>query len=64
MNLRDAIAIETLKILMSSTEAEQGTHNMDGSEEEAEECADFYDNMARGAYLMADAMIRVREEAK
>lgn len=59
MKLRDTIALEAMKIIMSGFESETVEFSIDVDEEAQRE---FEDSIARGAYMMADAMMRVRDE--
>ncbi|MGZ8887933.1 MAG: hypothetical protein ACXW1D_00075 [Halobacteriota archaeon] len=59
MKLRDAIALEAMKIVMSEFESD----TWDATDEvENQSQTEFEEGIARGAYRMADAMLRVREE--
>ena len=64
MKLRDAIAIEAMKITMAVDTTTYGNSDYDPAFDEDAYNAQLekLEAIARGAYCMADAMMRVRAE--
>lgn len=59
MKLRDKIALEVLKQNVATLNATTGLGNFEMDDEDHN---DWLDEIARGAYSLADAMMRVRKE--